>query len=513
MNEFLVELAYRSLILAGLGLIVRFALIRSSAQARAAVLALTMISLAILPIAMALLPRLTVTVAKHEVIESAIGGSVTVSSAPPSFVFPWVLVWMSIAVFLAARVAISLYRFRKLELGFSPASDSLTERVKGLTQRACGIFFCPQGEPPMTWGLLQPKIALPTESEEWIEPQLRSVVLHEDAHIRRGDWAAMIGFRLTSAAYWFNPLVWALQKFYELDSERAADDFVLAQGVDAPEYASRLVEVAKTLRNRNTRLPAITMAKSHRLNGRVAAILNSNMKRGMLTGWTRVSVLGVLIVGLVLPEIKQIRVVARSTSESRSESNSVSTHFTPNPSPSILHEASADTSDLDSKWENEPDSIQNPEPNSIKVTLPHATKAPQTKEALVSGGKHPSKKIQSDGKDVSIDSLADMKIEVGDIDFKAVQKEIDEGMSQAKEEMEKALKDSEKDFKQAEADLDKAEMPESAKKIAKQSLTAAKGFTGNVVKGVFDSLNPKGQKDKPKLPKVPNTNENQSNDK
>ena len=118
MNEFLIELIYRSFVLAGLGLALRFALIRSSAHARATVLTLTMGALAILPLAMIVLPKLSVTVAQKQVIEHAAGP--LAASVPPAS-FPWMLIWAFIATAFLSRVVISLVRFRSLQSGFSPA--------------------------------------------------------------------------------------------------------------------------------------------------------------------------------------------------------------------------------------------------------------------------------------------------------------------------------------------------------------------------------------------------------
>ncbi|MEI8283311.1 MAG: M56 family metallopeptidase, partial [Armatimonadota bacterium] len=451
MNEFFLELIYRSMILAGLGLLVRLALVRSSAQARAATLTVTIGALALLPLAMVLLPELTITVAQHEVFESAATSTLVASEvvAKP-FVFPGGLVWMTMAVLLLARLSLSLYRFHRLEQGFAPASASLIERVKGFTLRARGVYFSPLGEPPMTWGFLQPKIALPQESEEWIEPQLRSVVLHEDAHIRRRDWAVMIAFRVIVATYWFNPLVWVLQKFYELDSERAADDLVLSQGVDSAEYAGRLVEVAKTLRGRQSRIPAVTMARSCRLNGRVSAILSSKTRRDMLKGWTKVSVLGILGTGaigawMIMPEIKQVRLSARAKTPAPPSQASVLHSVSTNETPGA--DGDPDTAGIS---DGDPDFVTNPITTANPGTPKHIVKSPNIK--LTYADPHLPTNASPKEKHDRID-VGDIRVDGIDFDPDAMMKEIGKGMEQAKIEIEKATKDSEKDFDSAMKEL------------------------------------------------------------
>jgi beta-lactamase regulating signal transducer with metallopeptidase domain len=522
MNTFLFELATRSLILAGIGLALRFALLRSSAHARANVLALTMGALALLPIALLALPRMTVTVAHQELIESP--SALTTGAITPvqQFSFPWMIVWVAITSLLIAQVITSLVKFRKLELGFTPASETLTERVKRLAVRAKAVFFCPEGEPPMTWGLLQPKIALPTESEAWIEPQLRSVVLHEDAHIRRKDWAAMIGFRVITAIYWFNPLVWILKVLFEQDSERAADDFVLAQGIDAPEYAGRLVEVAKTLQHRHSRVPAITMARSHRLNGRVAAILSSRTKRGILTGWTRLAVLGILAIGavsagMILPVVKQVRLSTKNTDQMVATSDTI-----------------VDLKSEDESWNTEdmmaPDDVSDTPPTPLatpqatpktkSVSLKAPTKTNKPNHISVSMDEPESPEIDMDSisdivnkglKQAQIDlkNMPDLNVNIDDKDAqkdqiranrenqKSIQRDLKEAKNEVETEIRKSLKDaqteiqkaklvSDKDLRDAEAKIDKSDIPESAKKMAKQSIHLSKEIVNGLLKGFME---------------------------
>lgn len=469
MNNFLVELATRSLILAGIGLAIRYALIRSSAHARANVLAITMGALVLLPLALILLPRLHITVAQsHSTTTAASANSASIINQPT---FPWMLIYAGFAGVMLVKIAISLIQFRKLEQGLSHASPTLTERVMSLAARAREVFFCPAGEPPMTWGLLQPKIALPAESENWIEPQLRSVVLHEDAHIRRRDWAVMIGFRIVSAIYWFNPLVWILKMLFDQDSERAADDFVLAQGVDAPEYAGRLVEVAKTMRHRPSILPAVTMARSHRLNGRISAILDSRTKRGILRGWTNISVLAILLSGaggaaIILPVVK-------------SEVCSPSPVSAPDQAPEI-QVVTGQPDQPDSNFDFDPiELVDHKQPT--KEANQKLAKA--TEKMAVSSRKNEIlsesdfKKMEI--KNIDIKGLDDLNI---NIDMDSVHKEVAKGLAEASREMEKASKESEKDFKDAEAEIDKSEMPEAARQIAKASLAMAKDITKNLLK-------------------------------
>jgi beta-lactamase regulating signal transducer with metallopeptidase domain len=143
----------------------------------------------------------------------------------------------------------------------------------------------------VTWGFAVPKVILPAAASEWSEERARVVLLHELAHIRRGDWMVQMCVELLRAIYWFNPLVWVLSKRLRLESEHACDDEVMSRGVKATDYATQLVDLARAL-GRPSRLvfagfPAQAMARPSSLERRVRAMLNDRQNRKPLKGTTR----------------------------------------------------------------------------------------------------------------------------------------------------------------------------------------------------------------------------------
>ncbi len=95
---------------------------------------------------------------------------------------------------------------------------------------------------PAVYGIICPKIILPQDFAE-----NRYVLLHEKAHIRRGDnlWR-ILGFAVT-AVHWFNPFAWIFLKQFLGDLEFACDERVL-QDLSQPEvkaYAHSLLASGK----------------------------------------------------------------------------------------------------------------------------------------------------------------------------------------------------------------------------------------------------------------------------
>jgi TonB family protein len=163
----------------------------------------------------------------------------------------------------------------------------------------------------VTWGLLQPKVILPAAARGWSDDRVRVVLRHELAHIRRGDWAVFMTAEVLRAVYWFNPLVWIACRRVRQESEHACDDVVLNAGMEGSDYATHLLDLARTLHaTRRTLFPAFpgpaapAMARPSSLEGRIRTMLNASVNRRPLTRSSRVvtfvALLGltVLIAGL-----------------------------------------------------------------------------------------------------------------------------------------------------------------------------------------------------------------------
>ena len=145
------------------------------------------------------------------------------------------------------------------------------------------VLVSPDVDGPFTLGARRPVILLPMEAEEWTRERLRIVLVHEAAHVARFDYVAQLVATTACAVYWFNPIAWLAASRLRAEAEHAADDRVLAAGVDGVTYASHLLELARPESAPLSTAMAVGMARgTTRLERRFTAMLDSTRSRGIV---------------------------------------------------------------------------------------------------------------------------------------------------------------------------------------------------------------------------------------
>lgn len=153
----------------------------------------------------------------------------------------------------------------------------------------------------VTWGLWRPTVLLPRGAADWPQDRIRVVLGHELAHVRRADWLAQVLAECLKSVYWFNPIAWVACRRLRHESERACDDEVLRLGVEAPEYAGQLLDLARAFtERRRSLLPVPAMAQSSELERRVRAMLNTRLDRARV-GRHAFLLVPVALLALVVP--------------------------------------------------------------------------------------------------------------------------------------------------------------------------------------------------------------------
>jgi TonB family protein len=201
------------------------------------------------------------------------------SGRPPVLLLIWA-VGAVLGLFQMLWAYLVLLRVRRGARPFPQSADAAAlARTLGI-EHPVAVLETPRGSMPMSCGIFRPAVVMPARASDWSPDRLRIVLLHELAHIRRGDLATHLLASLALSLHWWNPLAWYAWRAFVKERERAADDLVLAAGERASDYAGHLLEIARAFRPEPaTAAAALAMARRSQLEGRLVAILDSGVNR------------------------------------------------------------------------------------------------------------------------------------------------------------------------------------------------------------------------------------------
>jgi beta-lactamase regulating signal transducer with metallopeptidase domain/DUF4097 and DUF4098 domain-containing protein YvlB len=253
----------------------------------------------------------------------ALVGATSPTSAPirawPSSVPLMPMIWaVGLVVVIGRVIAGHLSLARIVALG-RPITDADWQRslfhaaVEVGAARPVRIFASDTVKSPITSGVLRPVVVLPAEASQWDEERRRVVLVHELAHVARGDYASQLLATLATALFWFHPLVWLAAARLRAEAEFAADDIVLTSGTNGVDYATHLLELARHERSLHLAAAvAVGMIRSTRLEGRFRAMLDSDRPRAAVSPATQLLV--VLLALAVFIPLGGVRVTANAMS-------------------------------------------------------------------------------------------------------------------------------------------------------------------------------------------------------
>jgi beta-lactamase regulating signal transducer with metallopeptidase domain len=268
----LIAIAFKSLLIAGLTLVLLAVMKRRSAAERSWVAHIGLLALVIMALAPLVLPTWNVEapalmgnapaieVATQAPLATAAPANATAQVAAPQDVAaaPQSLSAVAAATAIYAIPAAILLFITLLALGrliaLRARADVLVDGhwlgALARAQRRMGfkhgtaLLTSNELASPISWGLMRPVILLNTRAVE-AAGEAEAIIAHELAHVARMDWAKLLLARIATALFWFNPFVWLLAREAHQLREETADDAVLAADIPDTDYAQLLVGVAR----------------------------------------------------------------------------------------------------------------------------------------------------------------------------------------------------------------------------------------------------------------------------
>jgi len=241
-------------------------------------------------------------------VETADPAASAVSSFEPITWQAAVFVFWLVGVLVLSALFIQRVLFvRSLIAQSKPAGGQLLDMLRQ-SCRQIGIHrdvklrLSSNTSSPAVCGLFRPTILLASALSEYLTPdKLRTVLIHELAHIKRGDlWVNSVQAFL-QVIYFYNPFVWLANIIVRRIREQAVDEMVLvALGAEAKSYSNTLIDIAEMAfwkANLSLRLIGVVESKKA-LQRRIKHMLTRPIPKTAKLGFA--GLLATIITGAVL---------------------------------------------------------------------------------------------------------------------------------------------------------------------------------------------------------------------
>lgn len=171
------------------------------------------------------------------------------------------LAWIVAVLILVGRFAVAQWTFRvRLRQARVVDASRWGIDMRELCQCAGAAREIPMVEcdgiaAPAVWGIARPTILLPEGIlGSLTHEQLRWVLFHELAHVRRRDLIVVLAQRMVAIVHFFNPVVWIANRIIHQLREYACDDLAVALselgGVEPGEAFVRVLRYAGPQRSK-----------------------------------------------------------------------------------------------------------------------------------------------------------------------------------------------------------------------------------------------------------------------
>lgn len=204
-----------------------------------------------------------------------------------------------------AGIAINLLKLnrkwghlRELKKSLLPAGQ-MQQYIDRLAQKLqigkhIRIHFSEQIDVPCVLGWLKPVIILPaTLSVHLSACEIKAILLHELAHIRRNDYLVNLLQQIISVILFFNPFIYLISRIISRERENCCDDAVVGRTGDPLIYAQALLKLEQTRSSRYDLALAATGNNFHLLN-RIERIMKTQKQPGNI----RHLFIGILLLAL-----------------------------------------------------------------------------------------------------------------------------------------------------------------------------------------------------------------------
>jgi beta-lactamase regulating signal transducer with metallopeptidase domain len=213
----------------------------------------------------------------------AAGGARPLITLPRGWGIFLFLAWVLAASVAILRLVIGVWGLRALRrscvaIDESELDVSIRETVAHFSSaRSVALATSERLNVPAAIGFFKPMIVLPAWALRELSPaELNVILLHEFAHLRRGDaWTNLLQ-KFVRAVFLFHPAVWWIERRLSLEREMACDDQVLAETANPHGYAKCLIALLeKSVARRGWAMAQAAVHHAREASLRLARILDA----------------------------------------------------------------------------------------------------------------------------------------------------------------------------------------------------------------------------------------------
>ena len=209
--------------------------------------------------------------------QNAIRGDASVARPQPQWKVIAAAIYLIVTFFFLTRFAAGIVWSRRLVRN----SEAITEpfvitKLASLARRHVPRLATSQHiSVPVTMGVLQPTVLLPSNWREWDAQKFDAVLAHELSHVCRRDALTQHLALLYRTIFWFSPLAWWLNQHLATLAEQASDEAALSGGADQKGYARTLLDFFDALQTTPGRIrwQGVSMARAGQAEQRLERIL------------------------------------------------------------------------------------------------------------------------------------------------------------------------------------------------------------------------------------------------
>jgi len=242
------------------------------------------------------------------------------------------LAWLASVVLMMTLLIQRALFVRSLVTQSETASDTMTSILQSARQQMhvttrVGLRHSQAIAGPCVCGLVRPIILIPQSlSSKVSEQRFKAILLHELAHIKRGDlWVSCIQ-TIVQIVYVYHPLLWVANAMIRKVREQAADEMVLvALGEEADDYPKTLLDVSRlTFGSPALSLRFIGVAESKKaLHRRIKHMLTRPVPKS-----TRIGALGTIAIIVVAAVLLPMARAEKSNKDASATPQVISTEAT-----------------------------------------------------------------------------------------------------------------------------------------------------------------------------------------